>query len=139
MSDFVVTVPMNFTYDGAPGLKGLDAWVAEGDAAGEPESGEEWWFTTYGPLVTYQPGSRLYIVCEDRLRGYAPITKIMFDYNGLKRGRAPIAFVRRGGAVAVTIDERIKGFRGYRRRWWDREDEVPFPDWKTADRRVRCP
>ncbi len=134
--DFVVTVPINFTHPDAPGLKGLDAWVAEGDAAGDPWSGQEWAFTSYGVL----PGcdvadSRLYIVCEDRLRGYSPITAIRYDQSRFRAGRAPIAFIRKGGAVAVTVRERIAGFRGYRRRWWERSDEVPFPDWKTADRR----
>jgi hypothetical protein len=134
-TDYVVTVPINFTFDGAPGMKGLDAWIAEGDAAGEPASGQEWWFTTYGVLPVFEPGCRLYIVCEDRLRGYAPITRIMFDQSRVRHGKSPLAFVRSGGAVAVTIDEKITGFRGYRRRWWNRDDEKPFPDWKTADRR----
>lgn len=35
MGDVVVTVPKSF---------GLDTWIAEGDAAGEPWSGEEWHF-----------------------------------------------------------------------------------------------
>lgn len=134
-TDYVVTVPINFRFDGAPGLRGLDAWIAEGDAAGDPATGQEWWFTTYGVLPVYQPGCRLYVVCEDRLRGYAPITRIMFDTERLRGGKAPLAFVRESGAVAVTIPEAITGFRGYRRRWWDRAEEVPFPDWKTADRR----
>ena len=134
-TDYVVTVPMNFTHEDAPGLKGLDAWIAEGDAAGEADSGQEWWFTTFGVLPVFVPGCRLYIVCEDRLRGYAPITRIMFDESRIRNGQAPLAFVRRGGAVAVTIPERITGFRGYRRRWWSRDDETPFPEWTTADRR----
>lgn len=134
MSDCVVTVPLNFTHPCAPGLKGLDAWIAEGDAAGEPETGQEWWFTTYGPIPVFVPGDRLYVVCENRLRGYAPLTGVMYDESRVRHGQAPIAFIRRGGAVAVTIPERITGFRGYRTRWWDRADEVPFPDWRTADR-----
>lgn len=134
-TDYVVTVPIGFTHECAPGLKGLDAWIAEGDAAGDQDSGEEWWFTTYGTIPAFVPGCRLYVVCEDRLRGYAPITRIMFDESRVRHGRAPLAFVRLGGAVAMTIPERITGFRGYRRRWWDRSQEVPFPEWKTADRR----
>lgn len=137
MSDVVVTVPINFTHPDFPGLKGLDAWVAEGDAAGDPESGEEWWFTTYGPIPVFIPGDRLYVVCEDRLRGYAPLTKVMYDESRFRHGKAPIAFVRNGGAVAVTISEKITGFRGWKNRWWHRENEIPFPDWKTADRRHR--
>lgn len=137
-TDYVVTVPMNFTHEDTPGMKGLDAWIGEGDAAGDPDSGQEWWFTTYGVLPVFVPGCRLYVVCEDRLRGYAPITRIMFDQNSVRNGKSHLAFVREGGAVAVTIDEKITGFRGYRRRWWNRADEMPFPDWKTADRRNRA-
>ena len=40
--------------------------------------------------------------------------------------------MREGGAQAVTIDEEIRGFQGVRKRWWPRELERPFPDWKTA-------
>ncbi|KKM63583.1 hypothetical protein LCGC14_1510020 [marine sediment metagenome] len=134
-TDYVVTVPMTFTHPCAPGRRGLDAWIAEGDAAGDPETGKDWWFTTYGVLPVFQGGCRLYIVCEGRLRGYAPITNIMFDESRMHDGKGPIAFVRRGGGVAVTIDQTVRGFRGYRRRWWERSDEVAFPGWKTADRR----
>jgi len=132
----VVTVPMSFTHECAPGLKGLDAWIAEGDAAGDPETGIEWWFTTWGLRPACIPGDRLYIVCEDRLRGYAPIVRVMFGESRWRNGSAPIAFIRKGGAVAVTIPEKIRGFRGWRPRWWDRDTEVPFPDWKTEDRRT---
>ena len=134
--DYVVTVPMTFTHADSPGLIGLDAWIAEGDAAGDPATGKEWWFTTFGVLPLFEAGSRLYIVCEDMLRGYAPLTGILFDESRERNGSAPLAFVRRGGAVAVTIDDRIIGFRGYRHRWWNRRDEYPFPDWRTVGRRV---
>ncbi len=39
--------------------------------------------------------------------------------------------------VVVTVpkkfglEEPIKGFRGFRYRWWKREDEQPFPEWRT--------
>ena len=135
MTDVVVTVPKNFTHPDAPGKHGLAAWIAEGDAAGDSETGQDWWFTTYGVLPVFQPGCRLYIVCEDRIRGYAPIKEIFYDTERVRNGKAPLAFVRKGCAVAVTIDEKITGFRGYRRRWWNRSDEVDFHDWKTADRR----
>lgn len=131
MCDVVVTVPKTFTHPDAPGKKGLAAWIAEGDAAGEPESGEEWGFTTYGPLPVLTPGDRCYIVCEGKLRGYAPLVNIQYDESRLRNGCAPLMFVRSGGAVAVTIDETIIGFRGWRARWWNREDEHEFQDWKT--------
>jgi hypothetical protein len=31
----------------------------------------------------------------------------------------------------MTIPEYIRGFRGWRQRWWERESEIPFPDWQT--------
>ena len=130
MSDVVVTVPINFTHPSGPGLRGLDAWCAEGDAAGEPETGSEWAFTTGGGRPDIHPGERVYIVCEDRLRGYAPLVSLEFDYDAWR-----VHLIRRGGAVAVTIPEKITGFQGWRYRWWKREAEVPFPDWRTTDRR----
>ena len=75
-------------------------------------------------------GDRVYVVCEDRLRGYALLVQMA------REGRC-IHLVRGGGAVAVTIPERITGFRGWRYRWWELTSEIPFPDWRTADRRHR--
>lgn len=34
-------------------------------------------------------------------------------------------------AEAVTIAVPAPGFRGWRYRWWRREHEVPFPEWRT--------
>ena len=130
MSDVVVTVSKNFKHPASPGEKGLAAWIREGDAADEKWSGKEWYFTTYGVLPSIIPGERVYIVCEDRLRGYAPLIRCLYDRSRFKNGRAPIAFIRGGGAVAVTIPGKITGFRGFRYRWWDRSDEIPFPGWK---------
>lgn len=118
MADIVVTVPKWFWFD----------WILEGDAAGERETGEEWGFTCGWQRPPATPGDRCYIVAHDRLRGYAPITRVAKDEDG--RG---YAIGRKGGAVAVTVPERIVGFRGWRERWWSREIEVPFPDWRTAD------
>jgi hypothetical protein len=39
--------------------------------------------------------------------------------------------MREGGAVAVTIAEPIRGFMGWKYRWWSADDEFPFLDWKT--------
>ena len=128
MADIVVTVPIKFEYAGAPGLRGLDAWCAEGDIAGEEDSDKLWCFTTGGAKPNVKPGDRVYIVCEDRLRGYAPLVELLYCFN-------VVGFVRGGNAVAVTIPEKITGFRGWRFRWWFRSDEVPFPDWQTTDRR----
>lgn len=127
MADVVVTVPMTFTHPAAPGKRGLAAWVAEGDPAGEPWSGIEWEFTLGGSRPPVSPGDRVYVVCEGRLRGYAPLIRCdCYDYRSW-------VLVRGGGAVAVTIDERIKGFRGWRYRWWERNQEIPFPDWEISN------
>ncbi len=131
MSDVVVTVPINFTHPCAPGLKGLAAWIAEGDAAGDEWSDTVWGFTTGGARPNIKIGERVYVICEDRLRGYAPLAL-------LHRVGRRVTFVRKGDAVAVTIPERITGFQGWRYRWWDRADEAPFPNWKTADLRHRA-
>ena len=127
MCDVVVTVPMNFKY---AGKKGLAAWIAEGDAAGDEWSGEDsWCFSTYGVKPDIKPSERVYVVCEGRLRGYAPLIK-MEHYP--RRGKVGVVYLMRGGgAVAVTIPDKVTGFRGWRKRWWLREDEVPFLDWRT--------
>ena len=110
MADLVATCPKDFWHQ----------WIAEGDAAGEPETGEEWgWFTNHGFISLALPGDRLYIVAHGKLRGYAIVTRVT---NG--------AICRKGGAVACTISQLIPGFRGLRKRWWDRAIEEPFPAWK---------
>ncbi len=122
MPDVVVTVPRGIWLD----------WIAEGDAAGEPASGEEWgyYFSTRpmkhlgveGGMPTISPGERVYVVAHGRLRGYALLTRLV---------ARPPCLCRGGGAVAVTIDEAIVGFPGWRYRWWPREAEVPFPGWRS--------
>lgn len=114
MADLVVTCP-----------KGRwEEWIAEGDPAGSPPSGEEWAWYLGGPRPDIGPGDRLYVVAHGRLRGFAPVTHLIETDTGW-------AIIRRGGAVAVTIPIPIPGFRGWRRRWWTRDTEVPFPDWRT--------
>ena len=126
MSDVVVTVPKNFTHPDCPGLKGLAAWVGEGDAAGAEWSGQEWEFFLGGSKPVIGSGERVYVVCEGKLRGYAPLIRVE-DY-----GYGSWALIRGGGAIAVTVDEPITGFRGFRYRWWDRSAERPFPDWQKS-------
>lgn len=120
MPDIVVTVPKRIWYD----------WIAEGDAVGEPESGEEWGYSTWGLHPDIVRGERVYIVAHGRLRGYAPLTQCVFNANGFGQ-LGQVVLGRKGGAVAVTIDEFIRGFRGWRYAWWKREDEKPFPNWQT--------
>lgn len=115
MSDLVVTVPKTLWAD----------WIDEGDAVGEPETGEEWGFFLGGPRPPITAGERLYVVAWGLLRGYAPVTRVERTDRGW-------AICRRAGAVAVTIEEPIPGFRGWQKVWWPREAERPFPDWMTA-------
>lgn len=111
MSDLVGTCPKGFWLE----------WLAEGDAAGEPATGDTYgWWTGHSLIRTIRPGDRFYIVAHGRLRGYAPVTEVTHG-----------AIFRQGNAVACTIDEPVPGFRGLRERWWKREDERPFPDWRT--------
>jgi len=122
--DLVVTVPKDLWAD----------WIAEGDPAdsAEPPTGIEWGFYVGWRQPDMRIGDRLYIVSWGKLRGYAPITRVMETERGW-------AIIREGGAVAVTIPEPIVGFRGFRKRWWMRSHERPFPAWKTSgvDRRVQ--
>ena len=129
MPDVVVTVPKYLWLE----------WLEEGDCVGEPETGETWGFFTSGMRPRIVPGDLVYVVAHGRLRGYAPLTKLQFDQRGEGPAIGDIAFGRQGGAVAVTIPEPIRGFRGWRYRWWQREVEIPFPDWKTAGVPVRVP
>lgn len=99
-------------------------WIDEGDAAGEPETGGEWGFFLGGNKPPIGPGDKLYIVAHGRLRGYAPVTRLMQTERGW-------AICRKGGGVAVTIDEPIQGFRGFRKVWWPEAAEKSFPSWKT--------
>ena len=113
-TDLVGTCPMSFWRE----------WIEEGDAAGEPGTGEEWGWWTKDPMASIiRPGVRLYIVAHGKLRGWAPVVRVV------KEG-ASWVICRRGGAVPCTLPNIITGFRGLRRRWWDRADEVPFPDWR---------
>ena len=120
MGDVVVTVPQSF---------GLQTWVEEGDAAGTEWSGEYWDFTTWGSKPDIEPGERVYVVYKGKLRGFAPLVEL--QYREVRNHQGHLNFVRAGDAEAVTISEYIRGFRGWRYRWWKRKDERPFPEWKS--------
>lgn len=145
MTDLVVTCPKDF----------WEEWIAEGDPAGAPWSGEEWgWFCSSRAAPPIEVGDRLYIVAHGKLRGYAPVTALRglsfdpkhgaFSPSGVYLDstvldRDPPAqrvtdwcICREGGAAAVTIAEPIRGFQGWRKRWWDRQQERLFPEWRIA-------
>lgn len=110
MSDVVVTVPKAI----------WDDWCEEGDLPGAPWTGLESHFYLFGySRPTIEPGERVYVVARNALRGYAPLVRI--DTWGPR-----YALVRHGGAVAVTITQPIRGFRGWRYRWWKQEQEYSY-------------
>lgn len=114
MSDLVVTVPKNL----------WRMWIEEGDLPGQPAT-DEWAFYIGGGRPPITPGERVYVVAHGRLRGYSPLIRVAETERGW-------ALVRANDAVAVTIPDPIQGFRGWRKVWWDRRVELPFPDWMTA-------
>ncbi len=115
MADVVVTVPK----------ARWSEWVAEGDLPGESWSGLEYDFSLGGRFIPeIEAGDRVYIVAHGRLRGYAPLVRLSCYGDG------EWALTRASGAVAVTIPEAIRGFQGFRYRWWQRAIEIPFPDWR---------
>lgn len=118
MPDVVVVVP-----------KGLWAsWIEEGDLPGQVWSHMEnhFWIPRRAmPLIS--PGERVYVVAHGRLRGYAPLVTIETRCR-MRPERA--CLLRRGRAEAVTIPEPVRGFQGWRYRWWLRENEQPFTEWR---------
>ena len=118
MSDVVVTVPK------AAGWH----WLSEGDLAGQPWDGCTQYGFTVSSLPKISEGERVYVVSHGRLRGFSLLKRIGKGkhFGGSEKS---VALVRWGDARAVTIPEEIPGFRGYRYRWWDRADELPFEEW----------
>lgn len=120
MSDVVVTVP-----------KGIwTEWLDEGDLAGEPWGGEyesHFWISTMPTIV---PGERVYIVAHGRLRGFAPLVRVE---RRCRLRSSSFCLLRHNDAEAVTIAEPIRGFQGWRYRWWERSEEIPFPGWKEPN------
>ena len=118
--DVCVTVPMKLWAE----------WLWEGQLPDESHNGDTYHFWLQRPLPEMQPGDRVYIVAYGRLRGYAPLVAIEQRCN-LRPSVG--CLVRQGGAVAVTTDQPIRGFRGWRYRDWDRAEERPFPEWRTEN------
>ena len=92
-------------------------------------------FSTSWPRPKIDPGDRVYILCEGFIRGYAPLVEMRTSSH--RGGWCKIEFIRAGGAVAVTIRGPdglplpVVGFRGWRYRFWELENEMPFPGWQT--------
>ena len=128
--DVCVVVPKNFTWSGALGKRGYAAWLAEGDPPNSPWSGTLWEYTTWGTQPDIQPGERVYVVCEGRLVGYAPLVRL--DFELIRHAQGFVTLIRGGGAVAVTIPEPVQGFRGWRPRFWSRDQEIPVPESKEG-------
>ncbi len=119
MPDVCVTVPM----------AAWEEWLWEGDLPDEQYTGDTYHFWLQRPLPDVQPGARVYVVAYGLLRGYAPLVAVE---QRCKLRPSMACLVRQGSAVAVTIDQPIRGFRGWRYRDWDRSAERPFPAWRTA-------
>lgn len=118
MVDLVGTCPKTF----------WEEWLEEGDCAGDPETGAEYYWGTHHRLAAQaRPGNRFYIVAHGRLRGWAPIRRLC----SYRDDCTAYDIVRAGGAVACTLEVPIPGFQGLRVRWWEREQERPFPEWRT--------
>lgn len=119
MPDLVVTVPK----------AQWAIWLQEGDLPGEDAQYQSHFWIPALNLPKAVRGSRVYIVAHGRVRGFAPLVEIERSCR-LSPSRA--CLLREGGAEAVTIPEPVRGFQGWRYRWWERDTEVPFPDWQTA-------
>lgn len=143
MADVVVTVPKarwpDWLLEGE--LPGQERWacffcppygtceICEG--TGELTSGDTRWHFYLGgnPPKDIAIGDRVYVVAHGQLRGYSPLLRVEVDPEPYANG---FAFIRGGGAEALTIPDSIRGFQGWRYRWWERSDEIPFPDWQEA-------
>ncbi|KKM63649.1 hypothetical protein LCGC14_1509350 [marine sediment metagenome] len=116
MADVVVTVPKAMWRE----------WIEEGDLPGE-EARYDSHFWLGGNLPRIAPGERVYIVAHGKLRGFAPLVRVE---RSCELRPSVGCLLRQGAAEAVTITEPIRGFQGFRYRWWSREDERPFPNWQ---------
>lgn len=117
MTDVVVTVPKGLWLD----------WLDEGDLPGDEwtELRSHFWIRP-DSIPDIAPGERVYIVAHGRLRGYAPLVCVEKRCS-MAYSRA--CLMRYGGAVAVTIPTPIRGFRGWMYRFWNLNEEIPFPNW----------
>ena len=112
--DIVVTVPKNR----------WNEWLDEGDLPDEIYSGNRYFFSVGKRCPrSIHPGERVYIVSNEKLRGYAPLLFIHNEWGYYY-------LVRGGDAVACTINQKIPGFRGFRYRFWEYSEEIQFSEWR---------
>ena len=116
MSDVVVTVPKYLWRD----------WIAEGALPGDQtELLYHFWVSK---LPKIEVGEFVYIVAHGRLRGYAPLVG---TESSCRLRPDSACLLRAGDAVACTILNPIRGFQGWRYRWWPQSTEIPFAAWET--------
>lgn len=115
MADLVVCVPRQRWRD----------WLREGSLPGDQSTDRFGFYVKTDERPPVEPGDRIYVIAWDRLRGYAPLLE-------LQEAREGFTLIRAGNAVACTLPSPTKSFPGWKLRWWQCGDEVPFADWQTA-------
>lgn len=110
------------------------------------EAGEHVYIVAHGRLRGYAPLVAIDCRVTGRRRDTASLCRLALDEQGVFGitawhplplpewwwPGATYGLVRHGGAVACTIPEPVRGFPGWRYRFWQREDEMPFPNWQSA-------
>lgn len=114
MTDIVVTVPRDKWAD----------WLkqhGEGDQRGRRRN-----FHIYDKEQGRPPASEgddIYVVAHGRLRCLLMIERIVPLMGGW--------LVTASMVRPVTLAGYVPGFKGWRRRWWDTQHELPFDAWRT--------
>ncbi len=114
MADVVVCVPRAKWRD----------WIGEGVLAGQSSTQRFGFYVRSAERPPIEPGDRVYVIAWDRLRGYAPLVELKEEPDGY-------TFVRTGNAVSCTLPAEVKGFPGWKLRWWQLADEQPFAGWQV--------
>ena len=125
MADWVGTCPKRF----------WDEWLEEGNCAGDQQDPAFpfGWRTSSRFARDVRKGDRFYVVSWGRLRGYATVTHVD-EHRDRWTNTVIERVIFRADPVAVTLPRRVEGFRGLRRQWWARQEEIPFPDWKKVEK-----
>lgn len=128
-----------------------DGWLAEGDLAGEPWSGEEHALTVRS-RPDIEPGERVYILAGGIIRGYAPLLRAEYAW---KRGYWYTYLIRGDGARAMTPmcsrpdqcdcslgwraphPRRFAAFGTFRYRSWTYGEEWKLIDWRDMPGRKK--